>query len=144
MLLDLVEAAGKDFGILVRRIASEQKLHRSNFLTAVDEELRADRLAGAYKVFPDGREELVRIVELAPLAVADFKYIVAASRQATHYTTLARWNLLLRFTLVHGQAGDPVSWISIAIPDLLFEDLILRKPVGDVPRPPVAAHPFFE
>lgn len=144
MLLDLVEAAGKDFGIVVRRIASEQKLHRSNFLTAVDEELRADRLAGAYKVFPDGREELVRIVELAPLAVADFKYIVAASRQATHYTTLARWNRLLSFTLVHGQAGDPVSWISIAIPDLLFEDLILRKPVGDVPRPPVAAHPFFE
>lgn len=144
MFLDLVVAAGSDFGILVRRITNKQKLHRSNMWTGADEELRTDRLAEAYKVFPDGREELVRIIEPAPLAVADFKYIVAASRQVTHYTTLVRWDRMLRYTFVHGQGGGIVSWISIAMPDLLFEDLILRKPVGDVPRPPVAKHPFFE
>ena len=144
MFLELVEAAGSGFGILVRRIVNEQKLRRSETWTGADEELRTGRLAEAYKVFPDGREELVRIVEPAPLAVADFKYVVAASRQAAHYTTLVRWSRLLRFTLVHGQAGGDVSWISIAAPDLLFEDLILRKPVGDVSRPPLAKHPFFE
>ena len=34
--------------------------------------------------------------------------------------------------------------MSIVVPDLLFEELTLRKTTGDVPLPTVASHPRFE
>ena len=34
--------------------------------------------------------------------------------------------------------------MSIVVPDLLFEELALRKTTGNVPLPTVAAHPHFE
>ena len=33
---------------------------------------------------------------------------------------------------------------TIVVPDLLFEEVTLRKPLSNSPRPPVLAHPFFE
>jgi hypothetical protein len=32
----------------------------------------------------------------------------------------------------------------VVTPALLFEDLTLKKPTGEIPHPPVAGHPFFE
>jgi hypothetical protein len=32
----------------------------------------------------------------------------------------------------------------VVTPALLFEDLTLKKPTGEIPNPPVANHPFFE
>ena len=34
--------------------------------------------------------------------------------------------------------------MTLSVPDLLFEELSLRHPTGNLPHPPVAKHPFFE
>ena len=34
--------------------------------------------------------------------------------------------------------------VSVAVPDLLFEEMSVRNPTGNVPHLPVARHPFFE
>ena len=34
--------------------------------------------------------------------------------------------------------------VSFAVPALLFEDVTLKKPSGEIPKPQVAKHPFFD
>ena len=34
--------------------------------------------------------------------------------------------------------------VTVSVPDLLFEELTLRNPSGNVPHPPVAKHPYFD
>jgi hypothetical protein len=34
--------------------------------------------------------------------------------------------------------------VSIAVPALLFDDLTLRRPTGDIPNLPFSKHPSFD
>jgi hypothetical protein len=34
--------------------------------------------------------------------------------------------------------------VSFAVPSLLFEEMTLRKPAGEISKPQVAKHPFFD
>ena len=38
----------------------------------------------------------------------------------------------------------PPPVVSLVVPSLLFEDLALRRPPGDIPRPPLLAHPLSQ
>jgi hypothetical protein len=42
-----------------------------------------------------------------------------------------------------GRLGDATPLVSVVTPSLLFEDLTLKRPSGEIPTPPVAAHPAF-
>ena len=93
----------------------------------------------AYKVFPDGREELIRNAELLGITEATFKDIVATSKTQTGYSApFMRRNV--------SPFPSPFSFgiISLVVPSLLFEDVSLKKPSGVIPRPPVASRPFFD
>jgi hypothetical protein len=94
----------------------------------------------AYKVFPDGREELIRNASITGLTAATFKEIVAASKESYLHTAPFRGRM--------SPGQSPLDYgaqvISLVVPSLLFEDLTLRKMRGEVPKPPVAPHPFFD
>jgi predicted Zn-dependent protease len=121
--LDLVKQRNKEFGIVVRKMRN------------------GSAPVMAYKVYADGREELIHGVEFAGLNAASFKEIAAASKDA---------NLVsVEFRPQQGPAaslsGDGDSkLVAFAVPSLLFEDVTVRKARGETPKPPVAAHPFFE
>ena len=93
-LLSLVRERGLDFGIVVRRIGSPGvTLSRDrDFMFAMPGEERRPKLkplTEAYKVFPDGREELIRKAVLLGLSASSFREIAAASDALTpHHTTL--------------------------------------------------------
>ena len=124
-LLKLIEQRGKEFGIIVRRLA--------------DPNLRAGPGIGgrggaavepvilAVKVFPDGREEPLCNLEVAEDAAPTFKDILVAGRESYVNTVPFRGVIC-----------------SFAVPSLLFEDLTLKKTTGEVTRPPIAKHPFFD
>jgi hypothetical protein len=97
----------------------------------------------AYKVYPDGREELLRGVEIAGLSPEAFKDIVAASEGQTSYTAPFR-SPSSRFP--YGATGmmGGTAIVSVVTPSLLFEEVNLKKPSGDIPQAPVAKHPFFD
>ena len=40
--------------------------------------------------------------------------------------------------------GESEPLVSMVTPSLIFEDLTLKQPSGEIPNPPVASHPFFE
>jgi hypothetical protein len=99
----------------------------------------------AYKLFPDGREVLVRNVEAPGLGPAVFKEIVAVSERSTVHTSLFRPRPLSGPFGGHQGAAlrgaEPVvSWV---VPAFLFDDMTLKKPSGDIPNPPALPHPYF-
>lgn len=143
----LIEERGNDYGVVVRKLANPMaKLDRSDMARTPRGEVAVDRLTRAYKVYPDGREEAIRKAELSGVSESDFRDIVATTETTTNYTlgfvpTIA-YSLVVT-TAQYGAAGTQPA-MSIAVPDLLFEELTLRKPVGNAPLPPVATHPFFD
>lgn len=142
----LVRERGNDFGIVVRRLGSPTaKLHNTGFSSGGSGQISVERLVRAYRVYPDGREELIRKAELSGVSEATFKEIVAASDSSTVHTSPwasgAFW-----FLYASAQYGSSMGdgRVSYVVPDLLFEEVTVRKPAGNVPRLPVAGHPFFE
>jgi PmbA/TldA metallopeptidase C-terminal domain len=121
--LELVKQRNLPFGIAVRRMR--------NVANAVL----------AYKVFPDGHEELVRNVQFFGLNAAAFKDIVAGSSSLNFLT--------VRF---EPPRNNPLSVpieenftpVSLAVPSLVFEDVTVRRGRGAAPTPPVAGHPYFD
>ena len=139
-LLALVAERDLEFGILVRHIGSPQG--------RIASARRGPRGSGgqgmvgpivAYKVFPDGREELIRQADLVGVTESSFRDIVAASDDTFVHTTtfVGGSNSFSGLTSLRRS-----SMISLVVPSLLFEDVTLRRPRGNIPRPPVLAHPL--
>jgi predicted Zn-dependent protease len=120
--LDLLKQRNKEFGILVRRMR--------NAMSPVM----------IYKVFPDGREELIRGVQFSGLNAAAFKDIVAASKDQNILTVQYRPRSVLP---TYSAVDNGSLALTLAVPSLLFEDVTIRKTRGETPTPPVAGHPFF-
>ncbi len=115
-LMTMVKRRNKEFGLLVRGVGRE-----------------------VYRVYPDGREELIRVGQIDGLDEAAFKDLTAASRDMTVYTIpFAAYG----GRLYPGQAGAPL--VSFVAPSMLFEDLSLKPPTGELPRLPLSKHPFFD
>ncbi len=91
----------------------------------------------AYKVYPDGREELIRGTELANLTVQSFKDIIFAGN---------KHNVLNYFASTSGGfgsfAGGQYINASVIVPDLLFEDAELKSNEDDLPKLPLYASPL--
>ena len=77
-----------------------------------------------YKVFPDGREELVRGAEFAEISPKAFKRILAAGDKLH----------------VNNKAG--MQGKTVAAPALLFEELDLAEIDRDFDKPPVLPSPL--
>ncbi len=148
-MLKLVSVRGKPFGVVVRRVGNPSlRVGRDSMtfssMTAASPNLtRVEGGLVAYKVYPDGREELLRGVEIASLSPEAFKDIVAASEGQTSYNAPFRSP---SSRLAYGATGmmGGTAIVSVVTPSLLFEEVNLKKPSGDIPQAPVAKHPFFD
>jgi hypothetical protein len=145
-LIGLVKQRGKEYGIVVRSMGNPSfRLSRSSMAAMMSGsagETRVEPAVLAYKVFPDGKEELIRNAEISGLSAATFKEILAASKEQVVYTVPFRGRSLPGVSFV--ALDESSSLVSFVMPSLLFEDLTLKKPSGEVPKPPVAKHPFFD
>jgi hypothetical protein len=93
-------------------------------------------LLRAYRVYPDGREELIRGVEAAGIAPSLFKDILAVSKQKSVHNFLAP-SVVPSFI----SGGAAYVQASIITPDILIEDVEVRPLEGDMPKPPVLSNP---
>ena len=126
-LMALAEERGNEFGIVVRRLSGRS-------------------IVRAVKAYPDGREVPIRKAELSGFSVSAFKDIVAVSETPTVHTLrfpTARTSTLRATSAVFGSPRYDTTG-SVVVPDLLFEEVTLRRPLGNPPKPPVAGHPYFE
>ena len=145
-LMLLVADRGAEFGVVVERLVDAsllQGLSQGQGVRMIGgrgggNEPAGMALAEARRVFPDGREELLGVVELVGLDAGSFKELVATGDAP---------NLLHRTMEPPRSPGSfrAARWVkpivSLAVPDLLFEELTIKTPTGEIPRPPTYTAP---
>lgn len=147
-LLALVQERGLDFGIIVRRLGNPQMTQSRErrfafMLPGESGRSNLEPVTLAFKLFPDGREELIRKAELLGLSESSFREIVAASETLTayHATHRPRMRFGLSSLIFPGSGAMSSPVVSLVVPQLLFEDVTLKRPTGDVPHLPLIAQP---
>jgi hypothetical protein len=89
-----------------------------------------DREGFPYKVYQDGHQVMVRNAEMPSLNADAYKDVLAATSAPGI------------FNAVYDTASGS-HLVSFAVPSLLFEDLTVRKPTGEIPALPFIKNPFF-
>ncbi|MCC6537985.1 MAG: hypothetical protein IT162_10570 [Bryobacterales bacterium] len=142
-LIEMIGQRGKPYGILVRKL----DLPASG---GIDELQRQGMAAGQrggssrpaalpvlmYRVYPDGREELIRGVRFRGLNARSLRDIIAAGAEEQAFHFAGNGSALP----VMGQGGY-VTLHSVIAPAVLFEDLELEKRQEDWPKLPVVPPP---
>jgi hypothetical protein len=149
----LIKRRGKEYGIVVRRLenpafrAAGDQMY-ATFTPPHQGEEKVEGPILAYKVYPDGHEELIRNAELVGLSSAAFRDIVAASNTQTVYScpfvsrALSLYSSYMYFDTAEGEPGAPL--VSFVVPALLFEDLTVKKPNDQIPKPPLSKPPLSD
>ncbi len=142
-LLELAARMGREYAIVIR------KLDFPSFGSVEDlRQLAAQtgRSGGGsrpaplpvlvYRVYPDGREELVRGMRLRSFGTRQFRDILAAGDRQYQFDYLDNGA-----PLALSGAGNYVVGCSVVAPSLLFEELDLEPASGDLPKPPIVPPP---
>ena len=146
-LLEMIKQQGKPYGVLVRKMdypsaGSTEDLRRISMQTG--------RSGGGgrpisspvlvYRVYPDGREQLVRGMRFRALTTRSFRDILAAGDEEYQFDYVengAPLNLM--------GAGNYIVGCSVVAPSVLFEELELEAANDDLPKsalvppPPIGA-----
>jgi hypothetical protein len=150
-LLSLVKERGRPFGIVVERLsnpmAGEAQDVMMSLMTSIMPGQGGEgptRLAlVAYKIFPDGHEELVRNVAIDGVTTASFKDVVAASTSSRVYTTpfLSVKSSMFSIFMGGSPAEAAAPLVSLVVPSLLFDDVTLKRPMSEIPKLPLSSRP---
>lgn len=147
LLVERAKRSGEKFGLVVRRLedASVTGLSdwRGMFMRMGKGGVTVPAPLVAYRVYPDGREELVRGVNLPSVAVKALRDLAAWGNRAsvhgfgdTHYQTRAG-----------GMAASPLGAlmspfpISIVVPDLVVDEMDVAEAASENDRPPLYERP---
>ena len=133
-LLKRAAARGRGYAIVVRRLNAT-----IGDMGDDDSDTPALHAAVAVKLFPDGHEEPIRNASVSGLTAASFKSIVAASQSRTVYTSPFHSVGGMNLQMASAGLGYAASYV---MPSLLFEDVTVKGPSGDLPKPPLSSPPF--
>ena len=125
-LIDMCKERNKAYGILIRKLDFSIASHvlASEGSHAVTAPLLA------YRVYPDGREELVRSLEFHGISTRSLKDITAASDE-NYVLDLIDSNVI----------GSFITTASVIAPAVLFEELELSPVEEETPKPPIVPPP---
>jgi TldD protein len=138
-LIDMCRQGNKPYGILVRKLdypstASIEELEKVAQASGGSHPVVPPLLA--YKIYPDGREELVRGLLFSGVSIRSFKDIVAASDENYVFDLI---DSNAPFALVG--AGTFSTTASVIAPAVLFEELELQPAKEETPKPPIVPPP---
>jgi TldD protein len=142
-IIDLCQQRALPYGIIIRKMDFPS--------TAPLDEARK-MLAGAgagrtavsmplyvYKLYPDGREELIRGVRLRGLNARSLKDILAAGNDSTTLNYLENGAPFALLGL-----GSSSAAVSVAAPSVLIDDLELTKVDDEMPKLPIVPSPALQ
>lgn len=140
-LLTMIGQRNKPYGIIVRKMdfpstASMDELRRmAAAMGNQGGQIAASPLL-VYRVYPDGREELIRGLRFRGLNIRSLRDIVAASDEQYQFDFMGNGAPM---ALVG--AGNYIYGASVVAPAVLFEDLELERPQVEVPKLPLVPAP---
>ena len=142
----LIKRQKKQYGYIVTHIANPSyNVSESPVIyfssDSSDDEPKLENAIFVYKVYLDGREELVRNAEFSGIGLYTFKDIVKVSR--THAVNTIPFRSQDNSSPFRGRGRSVL--VSIVTPRMaLFEDITIKPPSGEIPKSPVSTHPFFD
>jgi len=140
-LIELCRQRNKPYGILIRKMdfpssASLEDLRRLLAGTASSGARIISPPILAYRVYPDGREELVRGLRFRNLNTRAFRDILAASDE-THVFDF----LDTAAPMAVAAGASFLAECSVIAPSFLVDDLELERPQEEMTRPPLVPPP---
>jgi hypothetical protein len=143
-MLKLCKDRELDFGIVVKKVLDQNiqfttlmRLTSGNFPSARGDNEKS--LIEVYKIYQDGREELIRGVELKGLSVQSFKDILNIGKKPYVLNYLAPSVASPYFT-----GGSQFVGATVVVPDILFEDAEIKPLEDDFPKPPLLDNPLTD
>lgn len=142
-LIQLCKDRGKPYGMLVRKLdfpfsgsAGElQGLAQASQQSGGSARPVSPPLL-VYRVYPDGREELVRGLRFRGLSTRSLRDIMAASKETAQFDYINNGAPLAMMT-----AGGFLAPVSVVAPGLLFDELEFEIPQDQLPKTPVVPPP---
>jgi predicted Zn-dependent protease len=142
ILMDMCQQRNKPYGILIRKLDFPS-------MASIDEFRRMAAAMGrsgggrpvaqpllAYKVYPDGREELIRSVRFSGISARSLRDIVAVSDES-YVFNFTDSNAPLALV----GAGNYTTSSSVVAPAVLFDELELEPIQEEVSKPPIVPAP---
>ncbi|MBM3738410.1 MAG: hypothetical protein FJW39_21720 [Acidobacteria bacterium] len=143
-LIDLVNQRGKPYGVLLRKLdfpttSTSEEIQR---LSVAASQRGGGKVVSspvlAYRVYPDGREELIRGMRFRGLNVRSFRDIIAAGSGEQMFSYVGTG-----LTLPGLNSGGYVAGHTVVAPAVLFEDLELEKREEDFQKLPLVPSPVM-
>jgi hypothetical protein len=142
-LIQLCQDRGKPYGILVRKLDFPFSAGTSELQGLA----QANQQAGGstrpvsppiqvYRVYPDGREELVRGLRFRGLSTRSLRDILAASQETALFDFVNNGAPMAMMT-----AGGFLAPASVVAPGLLFDEIEFELPRDQLPKTPVVPPP---
>ena len=141
-LVEMIQQRGKAFGLLIRKLdlpvaASMQELRT---LAQANGQRGGGNLVSlptlVYRVYPDGREELVRGLRFRGVSSRSLRDIFAAADDETVFDYIGQGGSLASLS-----PSGYVTTHTICSPSVLFEDMELEKRTDDWPKLPLVPPP---
>jgi TldD protein len=138
-LIQMCRDRSKAYGILIRKLdypssASGEELRHLVQAAGSNRPVIPPLLV--YRVYPDGREELVRSVRLRGVSTRTLKDIAVASDESYVFNLI---DSNAPFALMG--AGSFITTASVIAPAVLFDELELEPVQEEVPKPPIVPAP---
>jgi TldD protein len=140
-LIDMVKRRNKPYGMLVRKLdyPSAASFREIQSLAASSMQAGSRPISPplmVYRVYPDGREELVRGLQFRAVSTRSLRDIVAASDENYVFDFINNGAPLAMIGF-----GGYVAPTSVIAPSVLFEDMELYRPQEEQQRPPLVPAP---
>jgi hypothetical protein len=145
-MLSLITDDNLKYGYLVKSILPPYLTAGDRFSrgqsSALPTDFQLTSPVRVYRVYPDGREELIRGAEFGRMGVRLFKDIAAIGDDTTVYNYPINNFRVPVDTVFPDQNGPMLGYYATVItPSLLFSEVDMNKPAGKYARPPVVPHP---
>ncbi|MGH9531823.1 MAG: metallopeptidase TldD-related protein [Terriglobales bacterium] len=142
-LLRRAKLRGSEFGIVVRRVhtGAAGLLGMARAMASARRGAPSAAMLEVYKLYSDGREELVRGAELSGVTSATFRDIVAAGNSPVVHSQifLSLGGAIFSPGAMAAAQNPPIT--SYIVPALLFEEFTLKKSSGAFAGPPASPPP---
>jgi predicted Zn-dependent protease len=142
-LIDMLKQRGKPYGIIIRKLdfPTAMTLEELRRMSSTSSQRGASSRtvsvpSAIFKIYPDGREELIRGMRFRSLTVRSLRDIVAASADEAVFHFIGNGSALPSHNL-----GGYVAGHTVAAPALLFEDMELDRREEDWSKLPLAPPP---
>jgi TldD protein len=143
-LIDMTKSSGKPYGMLVRKLDYPYSATGSELQALAQASAQSGGSARPvsppiliYRVYPDGREELVRGLRFRGLSSrSTLRDILAASTETAQFDFVN-----VAAPLAFLGAGGYLAPASVISPGLLFEEIELEPPQDQLPKAPTVPPP---